>query len=578
MATLEQIARTITSAPAVWIVCAAILIWAVVAYLRLRRRLVPFVKELERYCKLLKGIQGEMAFASRFEELDEKIRKSRLLGHQWSEFRETLIDPAPDDPAPRLYNSHSASAFFSRDNLLGEHVNLRLYNALPNLFTGAGILGTFVGLVAGIYLAGQGLADPDRAQAALSDLLSGASLAFSTSIAGLITSIAFSSREKHWLHQFEKYRQTWVDGLDARLRRVTLEKLASEALTESRRQTTYFSQFAEQLAFQLTEALEKTVPRALDEKVAVPLTAALDELKQAVHDLAQNQQQANENTLREIVERFSRSISGAAGREMEALAGTLSTLGGNMENLISEITRHHDEIRRQSEASVGALAETFRDGASMLQEKLTDSMTGVVEGLASTVDGMSAKLDDWVHRLSGDLENAARALADSTSGLSRATTDIRGILSETAKLGEYIDQLIASSRKTLSSLERVAAGLAETATATETTIQDIRAATEQAHQASTTLQSALDAFAGHQAAMEQVWEQYKNRFDGLDESLARTFQQIEQGLERYTQMANDFITQLDEHTAKIAGTLSGAVQELSQSVEDLSDALERGNQ
>jgi hypothetical protein len=39
-------------------------------------------------------------------------------------------------------------------------VNLRLLHAMPNYLTGFGILGTFVGLAAGISLANQGLASP----------------------------------------------------------------------------------------------------------------------------------------------------------------------------------------------------------------------------------------------------------------------------------------------------------------------------------------------------------------------------------------------------------------------------------
>jgi len=81
------------------------------------------------------------------------------------------------------------------------------------------------------------------------------------------------------------FRQCWVDGLDARLRRITLEKLSSDILEQNRQQTTYFSHFAEQLAFQLADALERTVPKALDEKVTAPLAAALEELKNAVEDL-----------------------------------------------------------------------------------------------------------------------------------------------------------------------------------------------------------------------------------------------------------------------------------------------------
>ncbi|TOQ08322.1 hypothetical protein CGH04_20465, partial [Vibrio parahaemolyticus] len=68
---------------------------------------------------------------------------------------------------------------------------MRYFNSVPNKLTGLGILGTFLGLVAGIYLASSGIGSNniDEAKGALSHLLDGASLAFLTSIAGLITSM-----------------------------------------------------------------------------------------------------------------------------------------------------------------------------------------------------------------------------------------------------------------------------------------------------------------------------------------------------------------------------------------------------
>lgn len=569
----ESVARAIISFPGVVTFCTAILLWAWCAYRRLQHRLIPFVEELERFCKVLDGIKDEAEFAKRIEEIDEQVRGSKLLGHPWSEFRKTLIYPSLDEDAPVLFNSHSAAAFFSRENLLGEHLNLRFYNALPNLFTGAGILGTFIGLVAGIGLAGSSLADPDKAQAALSDLLSGASLAFLTSIFGLAASIGFSYREKHWLHRFEQLRQRWVSGLERRLRRITLEELARNMLDESRRQTDYFSQFAEQLAFQLADALERTVPKALDEKVTAPLTAALESLQRSVEDLARNQQRTNEETLREIVERFSETISGAAGTEMQAFARTVKALSEQVNNQIEEVARQQEAVRRQSEESVKTLAATFQQGAEGLQNKVKDSVDQILSGLSTTVEEMSSVLSDTVNRMSGELEQTATAFAQAAGGLVGSVESIRGILTDTRELVEYLDQLIATARKAHTELVRVAGGIGEASRATEAAAAKIAQAAGTTQDATAALETALQKFAHHQATLERIWTQYEERFAGLDASLSDVFQQIEHGLERYAQQVKEFITDLDRHTGEITSMLAGAVQELNESVEELSDTL-----
>lgn len=190
---MYELALWMTNGRTAYLLSGLIVLWAVIVFWRFKQRLRPLAKELAELHQLLVGTETPGDFAAKFSELNERFGSSRLLGSQWREFRETLLLPEGDE-SPVISNSVSAGAFFSRDDLLSPHLNLRLYNAFPNLLTGSGILGTFVGLVAGIYLVGSGLSDPDRAEASLKSLLSGASLVFLTSIAGLVSSIAPCSR------------------------------------------------------------------------------------------------------------------------------------------------------------------------------------------------------------------------------------------------------------------------------------------------------------------------------------------------------------------------------------------------
>jgi hypothetical protein len=89
------------------------------------------------------------------------------------------------------------SAYITLASLERSGLRLGLMQALPNYFVGLGLVMTFLGLIAGLYFASQGMrtADMIEARAALVHLLNSATFKFLTSVAGismsLIVSLAF---------------------------------------------------------------------------------------------------------------------------------------------------------------------------------------------------------------------------------------------------------------------------------------------------------------------------------------------------------------------------------------------------
>ena len=157
----ESGAKIITSWYGVVVIVLLILTWAIKNWLAFSRSMKPCIQDMQAAIDLFNKIGAdeenstkEEVFAEYFDEFNEGIKGIGILRHPWSEFTETLIR---DEEQNVISNTHSVSSYFTRDALLGDRVDLRLYSAFPNFLTGAGILGTFVGLVAGIYLASDSL-------------------------------------------------------------------------------------------------------------------------------------------------------------------------------------------------------------------------------------------------------------------------------------------------------------------------------------------------------------------------------------------------------------------------------------
>lgn len=86
------------------------------------------------------------------------------------------------------------SAYITLDSLERAGLRLGLIQALPNYFVGLGLVMTFLGLIAGLWFASQGMrtADMIEARAALVHLLNSATFKFLTSVAGIAMSLVVS--------------------------------------------------------------------------------------------------------------------------------------------------------------------------------------------------------------------------------------------------------------------------------------------------------------------------------------------------------------------------------------------------
>ncbi len=630
MSLAGYIAKALTSFYGVCVIIVAIISWAILAARRFSSRMTPIEVQLQIACKLLNNYSSEERFAAHFHDFDKDIRNIELIRHPWHEFYKALL-PAPDESPPVVFNTQGADAFFSREAFLGNRINIRFYNALPNLLTGAGILGTFVGLVAGIYLASGGLASPHVADAkeALQNLLHGASLAFWTSIAGLLASILFSWREKHTLHRLEGFRHQWVSGLDARLQRLTPEKIARDTQKDVRQQTASLEQFTTELAFQVAQAFE--------EKISAPMAPVLDRLVTAVEGLRSDQGRSNDDLLLQVVQRFTDSISGAAGQEMTAFGATVRELTEKLDRQVGQISERSERMEQASRESIRVLGDVFQEGGDKLRDQVSASVGEITSNLGAVVAEMSAQLrqastsiadrneqmdkasreslqamgdafqeggarfreqvsasvgeittslGDTATRMaqllrsaSEDAANSMRQISktfeESVSRVGNTLDSIREITLDTRGVMTSTQALLGSVQTTHGQVAGLGDSLREVATDISGSAQESRRTAETIATAVSQVSATVRQLDDSHSRIKDVWAQYQGRFEAVDASLARVFSEIEAGLGRYASTVKEFVEGLDTHTSSITRDLAGAVGELHEAVEDLRDTVGR---
>jgi len=384
----------------VLLACGGIIVLALISAIVFFCRISPIENLLKEAIKVIDKAKDELGFVKIYQELEEWIKKSKILSICWDEFTETLI--FPDKPQSSIRNTFPAENYFNEETLINPYLNIRFYNNWPNILTGLGILGTFIGLVAGIYMSTSGGTINEDS---IKKLIDGAALAFSTSIAGILSSIIFSWFEKHHLNRVSNLIHSWNNALDTRLERVTSEGLAIKSLEELKSQSQELKMFNTELAF--------NIANALDEKMSGNLIPTLQDLIVAVEGLRKDRADTNDKMLKEIVKEFIATLQGAAGEEMKELGTSIKSLNEMMVKQQGKLSEAQDKMQGETKRSVEIRSKSL--------EKLNQTVENI--GLTSEAMNDTAKsfvgVTTMLQESFNQLETVSRRLENVVIGLAR---------------------------------------------------------------------------------------------------------------------------------------------------------------
>jgi len=556
---------------------------------------------------LLRSVTSEESFREQFDQVNEGLTANPVFGEAWSEFTECLIFPL--EPEKAIQNSRDAAEYFHSSAVIDRHLSIRYYNSVPNILTGLGILGTFIGLAAGIGVAQAGLRADDiqLMQVALGDLLGGASLAFITSIVGLALSLLFLGIERWSLGRLHRHLQGFVRKIDGLVSRVTPERILTDHLVELKAQSLQLKRFNTDLAFQIAGAL--------DEKIAGRLTPALDKLLGAVNELKEGQKSSSEETIRALVDEFRQTMTGATGAEFDRISQTLqkidqamartadqfsereTSLQNSMMGLLEEIgatlSRNSQHMQSEVEGSVRALLEGVGSSLTQLQDTLARGRADAQAALEVASERASREMEENLRKSTDALATAAAGIADrmnhagvhlsdqvtkSTQGLGDEIRElrehVRAITSMVDSVGLAASQLTEASKgselivRRLGELEAVLRTAAEQigkgSRSTEDAVLSVRDGVSK-------VQEAIGELTENQRSTAAAWTDYRSRFEGLDDSLRNTFQQLDSGVSRYTEQVTKFHNGMDSNLSTALETLGGAIRDLEEILEDFAD-------
>lgn len=190
-----------------------------------------------------------------FVKIKEEFLKDQVLSHQWREFEECVVLDQKND-FEEYRNTIAASEFFNFDDVVNTsntwifNIKFNFFNVVPNLLTGLGILGTFVGIIQGLS---KSTAD-SNSPLDIDMFIEGLHTSFGTSICGLLLATIFTFYEKLKMDRAEHF----VNELAQEVDRLFKRKVEQEYLNDIHRSLEEQNASIKTLASQIGEQIVKS--------------------------------------------------------------------------------------------------------------------------------------------------------------------------------------------------------------------------------------------------------------------------------------------------------------------------------
>ena len=572
----------------VWGYCGVIVVFALTLASSLAYKARSLRIIIDELIDEIRGLDGKDGFVKAFEQYNKRAEED--FGLPWTEFVETLVLPEPGSSDP-VRNTGEVSRYLNDATIIFPRIPFTFYQSVPNLLTGLGILGTFIGLAVGVGSASSGLSSDSQEAitASLQQLLDGASLAFLTSIVGIFCSILFVPVDRYFSRQLHLAVDNWVGSIESRLERVTPEGVALKQLEQAQRAVTQLERFNTELIFSLEKALE--------EKIAGRLSPQLERLLEAVDGLRADRSTDAGQMIEQALGRFTKAMQERAGSQFDEMASIVAELNRTLKYSADGLAQSQQDVRSTLDSILSAIEKSMHTGADamtetlqqsldnftrviaeasgQLAERLTASSIAAAAELQGAVSSATQKLAKTGIEAASQISGSLRGLEGAAESLNRSTRQSEQVLSD---MTAFVDQ-INTLRGTIEAAQQNIVGVAEPL---GHAARDIRESNERSAGVLETasdlvgrVEASVNTLGEHQQHVANAWTEYQKRFEGIDDSLAQVFRQIDEGLSGYCEKVKEFANELDKTTSKVVQQLAGATAELNQSIEDLTDHLPR---
>lgn len=443
-------------------ICAGSLVWlGTKAYREFYAPSKLLIAELTEAIKALKQIKKSAnSQVISLEEIKNKVMVSETLNHLWGEYCETLhpqqsIDENGVMRVNRYRSTTMAETFFTEQALVDTPLQTEFFKNLPGIFTGIGIIGTFLGLIVGLN-SFEVTSNAEVVRTSLRNLLQGVGEAFYVSCFAIFCAMVFTFFEKTIITECYKLVEEFCQLTDSLFDAGAGEEYLARLVMAAETSATQASQIKDALVADLKQILTEVTELQLDasakqssnmsttivQSFTDSISGPMEKISRAVENVGANQGDAVNRLLTDVLSNFASQMENIFGGQLRGINELLS----NTSETIQSVSTRFEQV-------AGGLQSAGEGAADAMAEKLTQAITAI----EARQEVMNANMGEFVTQMR-DL------VQESQSDSAKKMQSILGELGE--KVSNMVAQLDQQSRDSSEVHRTTQTQFAENTTAT----------------------------------------------------------------------------------------------------------------
>ncbi len=563
------------------------------------------------------------SLADNYGELQEEMAECPYA-EIWKKFERTLFKSNNEG----IMMTQDPESFYNDQTLL-EDIPLAIFHGMPGIFTGVGLLGTFLGLTVG--LKGIDFSNIETMKSGIEGLLKGTTTAFWTSVVGLIVALVLTTLcNNYFSRPYNRARAGLIDQLNVLFPAKSIEEFLSKQTEQAEEQTIAMRELNGELVGRLEEMFVK-----LSQSIDVALKNNLAEsFSHTLEPVFQNLNQSIDKLGSSAGDTLSKSIEQGAGDQIQGLAVTLQDFQGKMGTMMEVSERLNTENTARIQSSVAQMVtklneamdaniekqastnEASQAAMKQLMEEMNSNMKAALgqmveagrtanQALLQTTDATRGTIQDITDTMSRNTRTQTEDMLKVTTNMKESVLEVlKGLQDDLTKRNQVMDSYMSGLKDMLGSNQEIMASAGKTAdkfALASTPMQKVADTlgnqlslvvnasnqfnthvdrnVQQLVQASQSNQKDLEMIRDSINVMRSAWENYQQTFQGVSREMREATETLGKSLERYnastSKWLDESLGQYDKSITEAMNQVSAINQSLSDSIQDLSDVMEK---
>ncbi|WP_144966647.1 anti-phage ZorAB system protein ZorA [Pseudomonas sp. DE0010] len=359
--------------------------WALVVHYR------RFSARMQALHSLLEGQSKETLAQNRRETLQRAGElKAPNVGMLWREFDESLVLSSDQK---QLFNTLDAEHFFNPRTLAGGLTASRLLAAAPSFLVAIGVLGTFVGLTVGLEGLVGSTGEIEALKGGINKLISGAAVAFMTSVWGVLFSLLLNFIEKMFERAALQGIQALQHDVDALYPRIPAEQSLVHIAEYGKESKEALQELHERIGERLQETLT-----GMNEAMQTALTDALNNIMApAIQTLVSTTSQQSTQVLESLVGNFMEgmtSVGREQGQQMQQAAANVNAAVSGMSEQLNQLFSSLSEQQSQQMSVAQQQSSAFEAQLQRISGSADDRQAQMEQRFSELMAGLSGQLQN----------------------------------------------------------------------------------------------------------------------------------------------------------------------------------------